>query len=98
MNPGTVPQKLKGLTQIQDMSRVCPILTIYRRNMEVKGYKGHVLNLPQDVQSFMNRFPSQVADVPLLVVQRHSADETHQDLTVCSHGILEAIQDKQSLF
>ena len=69
MDPAIVPEQLKGLTQVEEMliSRVCPIMRIYRKHGGQRGYKGHVLNLPQDVQSFLNRLPSQVADLPVLV-------------------------------
>ena len=93
MDPGIVPGQLKGLTQVEEMliSRVCPIMRIYRKHGGQRGYKGHVLNLPQDVQSFLNRLPSQVADLPVLVVRRHGADETHRDFTVRRHRVLDAI-------
>ena len=93
MDPGIVPEQLKGLTQVEEMliSRVCPIMRIYRKHGGQRGYKGHVLNLPQDVQSFLNRLPSQVADLPVLVVRRHGADETHRDFTVRRHRVLDAI-------
>ena len=93
MDPGIVPEQLKGLTQVEEMliSRVGPIMRIYRKHGGQRGYKGHVLNLPQDVQSFLNRLPSQVADLPVLVVRRHGADETHRDFTVRRHRVLDAI-------
>ncbi len=93
MDPGIVPEQLKGLTQVEEMliSRVCPIMRVYRKHGGQRGYKGHVLNLPQDVQSFLNRLPSQVADVPVMVVRRHGADDTHKDFTVRRHRDLEAL-------
>ena len=93
MDPGIVPQQLKDLTQVEEMliSRICPIMRIYRKHGGQRGYKGHVLNSPQDVQSFLNRLPSEVADLPVLVVRRHGANETHRDFTVRRHRVLEAI-------
>ena len=93
MDPGIVPEQLRGLTQVEEMliSRVCPIMRVYRKHGGQRGYKGHVLNLPQDVQSFLNRLPSQVADLPVMVVRRHGADDTHKDFTVRWHRVLEAL-------
>ena len=93
MDPGIVPEQLRGLTQVEEMliSRVCPIMRVYRKHGGQRGYKGHVLNLPQDVQSFLNRLPSQVADLPVMVVRRHGADNTHKDFTVRRHKVLEAL-------
>ena len=39
----------------------------------------------------MNRLPSQVADLPVLVVRRHGGDETHREFTVRRRRVLEAI-------
>jgi hypothetical protein len=84
MDPETVPEQLRGLTQVEEMliSRVCPIMRVYRKHGGQRGYKGHVLNLPQDIQSFLNRLPSRVADLPLFIVRRHGAEDTHRDFTV----------------
>jgi hypothetical protein len=78
MDPGTVPEQLRGLTQVEEMliSRVCPIIRVYRKHGGQRGYKGHVLNLPQDIQSFLNRLPSRMADLPVLIVRRHGAEDT----------------------
>ena len=93
MDPGIVPEQLKGLTQVEEMliSRVCPIMRVYRKHGGQRGYQGHVLNLPQDIQSFLNRLPSHVADLPVMVVRRHGADNTHRDFTVRRHKVLEAV-------
>ena len=93
MDPGIVPEQLRGLTQVEEMliSRVCPIMRVYRKHGGQRGYKGHVLNLPQDIQSFLNRLPSRVADLPVLIVRRHGAEDTHRDFTVRRHKVLEAV-------
>ena len=56
-----------------------------------RGYRGHVLNLPQDIKSFLNRLPSHVSDLPILVVRRHGMDNSHRDFTVRRHQVLEAV-------
>ncbi len=86
MDPGIVPEHLRGSTQVEEMliSRVCSIMRVYRKHSGQKGYKGYVLNLPQDVQSFFNRLPSQVANLPVMVVRRHDADDTHTQIFYCS--------------
>jgi hypothetical protein len=93
MDPGTVPEQLRGLTQVEEMliSRVCAIMRVYRKHGGQRGYKGHVLNLPQDIQSFLNRFPSRVADLPVLIVRIHGAEDTHRDFTVRRHKVLEVV-------
>jgi hypothetical protein len=93
MDPGTVPEQLRGLTHVEEMliSRVCPIMRVYRKHGGQRGYKGHVLNLPQNIQSFLNRLPSRVADLPVLIARRHGAEDTHRDFTVRRHKVLEAV-------
>ena len=93
MDPGLVHQQLQGLTQVEEMliARVCPIMSMYRKHGGQRGYRGHVLNLPQDIQSFLNRLPSQASDLPILVVRRHGVDNTHIDVTVCRHQVLEPV-------
>ena len=59
MDPGIVSTQLEGLTQIGQIeemliARVCPIMSVYRKHGGHRGYKGHVLNLPQDIQNFLN--------------------------------------------
>ena len=76
---GIVPPQLEGLTQIEEMliAKVCPIMSVYRKHGGQRGYKGHLLNLPQDIQSFLNSLPSRASDLPVLVVRRHGVENTH---------------------
>ena len=55
MWPGEVPECLRDLTQIEEMliARACPIMSVYRKHGGQRGYKGHVLNLPQDIQGIL---------------------------------------------
>ena len=93
MDPGIVPRQLEGLTQIEEMliARVCPIMSVYRKHGGQRGYKGHVLNLPQDIQSFFNSLPSRASDLAVLVVRRHDVENTHRDFTVHQHRVLGAV-------
>ena len=55
------------------------------------GYKGHVLNLSQDIQGFLSRLPPHVAQLPNLIIRKPGADNTHRDCRVRRQKILEAI-------
>ncbi|MCG8622691.1 MAG: hypothetical protein MJE68_11945 [Proteobacteria bacterium] len=94
MHPGKVPQCLQGLSQIEEMliARACPIMTIYRKHGGQRRYRGHVVNLPQDIQGFLDRLPANVSNLPLLLVRRHEADDTHADFRVRRQYVLEALQ------
>ena len=93
MDPGIVPPQLQGLTQIEEMliARVCPIMSVYRKHGGQRGYRGHVLNLPQDIQSFLNSLPSRASDLPVLVLRRHGVENTHRDFIVRQHRVLQAV-------
>ena len=63
MDPGSVPLALQALTQVEEMliSPVMPIMSVYQLPLDQYGYSGHVINLPQDVASFVRMQPSTCA-------------------------------------
>ena len=98
MDPGNVPIELQDLTQIEEMliARSCPIMSIYRKHGGQWGYKGHVVNLPQDVQGFLTSLPSSTSNLPVLVLRKQGADNTHADFRVRRAKVLSALQWLQS--
>ncbi len=64
MIPRQAPPCLLGLSQVEEMliARACPIMCVYRKHGGQRGYRGHVLNLPQDIQQFLNSLPPNVSD------------------------------------
>ena len=68
MDPGAVPRCLEGLTQVEEMliARACPIMTVYRKHGGQRGYSGHVLNSPQNLQEFLNELHTEVSELPIL--------------------------------
>ena len=93
MDPGAVPLELQGLTEIEEMliARACPIMCIYRKHGDQRGYKGHVLNLPQDIKGFLTKLPANVTELPYLIIRRHGAENTHRDCKVRREKVLQAI-------
>ena len=60
MNPGRVPPPLKDLSVVEEMliAQIAPMMHIFRLPAGRQfGYRGHVLNLPQNVQSVLTRLP-----------------------------------------
>ena len=98
MLPGARPLCLEGLSQVEEMliARACPVMCVYRKPGGQRGYRGHVLNLPQDVQGFVDTLPRCVADLPILLVRRHGVDNTHADFRVRRERVLNALQWLQS--
>ena len=93
MDPGALPLELQGLTDIEEMliARASPIMCVYRKHGGQQGYRGHVLNLPQDIQGFLYRLPRNIAHPPHLIIRRHGTDNTHRDCTVRRQKELQAI-------
>ena len=93
MHPGKQPPCLTNLSQIEEMliTRACPIMRVYTKHGGQRGYQGHVLNLPQNLQGFVNQLPRSPSSLPLIIVRKPGADNTHIDLTVRRH-VLRALQ------
>lgn len=92
--PGEVPPCLRDLSQVEEMllARACPIMSVYRKHGGQRGYKGHILNLPQDIQGFLDRLPCNVEKLPILLVRRTGQNNTHADLRVRRDRVLCALQ------
>ncbi len=74
------------------IARILPIMSIYRLPHGQYGYSGHVLNLPQDVTSFINSLPRSPADLDIIVVRKEGATDTHKDFRVRRSVVLQALQ------
>src|SRR6266496_1225193 len=75
MDPGDVPEELKGLTETEEMliARVFPVVSVYYLRGGQYGYRGNVINFPQDVQEFITRLPRHPSSLDMLVVRRQSS-------------------------
>ena len=71
-------------------------MSVYRKHGGQRGYKGHVLNLSQDIQGFLDRLPCNVQEIPILLLRRNGQDNTHTDLRVRRDRVLSALEWLQS--
>jgi len=55
-------------------------------------YSGHVLNIPQDVTSFVNNLPRCPATLDIIIVRREGVDQSHRDFRAHRSVVLTAIQ------
>ena len=94
MDPGSVPPCLQNMTQIEELliAQACPIMTLYHKHGGQLGYSGHVLNLPQNIQQFINKLPVRVNDLPVLTITRQGAANTHSNFRVRREKVLNALQ------
>jgi len=64
------------------ISRVIPIMSIYRLPYGQYDYSGHILNLPQDITSFVNSLPRSPTTLDVVIVRRQGTSNTHKDFRV----------------
>ena len=94
MDPGPVPPELQGLTQVEEMliSPVMPIMSVYRLPHGQLSYSGHVINLPQDVASFVSSLPRDPSQLDVVVVRKEGSAGPHKDFKVRRSRVLHALQ------
>ncbi|PKK65022.1 hypothetical protein RhiirC2_715855 [Rhizophagus irregularis] len=95
MHPGEVPDELKGLSEIEEMliSQVFTVMTVYRLRSGQNGYRGHVINFPQDIQGFTKRLLQDPSSLDVLVAQRQSSNNptVFRDFTVRRRKVCKAL-------
>lgn len=93
MDLRVVPQSSQNLSLVEEMliAHICPIMCIYRKHGGQHGYKGHVINFPQDIKEFLRKLPCNVSDLTILIVHRRGADNTHKDFRVRRARVLGAL-------
>ena len=81
------------------ISSVMPIMGVYQLLMGVYqlplsqyDYSGHVINLPQDVASFVCSLPRMPSQLDVVVVCREGAAGSHKDFKVRQSRVLQALQ------
>ena len=84
MIPAPVPIELQGLTQTEEMliARALPIMRIYIKPGGQRGYSGHCINLPQDLDELASVLPRCPKDLSIIVVRVNSRDNTFKDVNV----------------
>ncbi len=74
---------LQGLSQVDEMliSLVIPIMSVYRLPHGQYGYKGHVINLQQDITVFATSLPKISKELDILIVMKKGSDNFHRDFS-----------------
>ena len=73
------------------ISAVIHIMSIYRLLHGQYGYKGHVINLPQDVTTFAISLPRLPKELDILTVRKDGSDSTHRDFRIRKAVVLKAL-------
>ena len=79
-----VPDKLKGLSQLEEMliAHIYHLITVYTvKGGQQKGSK-HVINFPQNLNRLATQLPRLPGEVPLVVRRSNGQDGRHYDFHV----------------
>jgi len=86
MDPGELPKQLKGLTEIEEMliAQVFCVMSVYQLRGGQNGYKGNVINFPQDIREFTTHLLRHPSSLNVLVIRRQLATSSAEfcDFTV----------------
>lgn len=84
MFPSPVPIQLEGLTQTEEMliAHVMPIMRVYIKPGGQRGYSGHCINLPQNVNDIATSLPRYPKDLSVIIVKVKGRDNTFKDVNV----------------
>ena len=78
--------------EVQMISRACPIGKVYHLPGGQLGYKGHVINIAQDVQALATALPRLPHEIETFIVCKPGKDIKTDQLVVRRNYILEALQ------
>ena len=94
MIPSKVPFELQELTQLEEMliARALPIMTVYIKPGGQRGYSGHCVNLPQNVQELALSLPRFPKDLSVIVVKMKGKDNNFKDISVRKQKVADALQ------
>ena len=93
MLPSPVPKQLQGLTQTEEMliSHALPIMSVYVKPGGQRAYKGHCINLPQNIQQLADCLPHYPKDVSVIIVRMKGKSNTFKDVIVRRQKVQDAL-------
>lgn len=93
VNPGDVPVALQGLSFIEKrvMSRIHIVMSIFQFKHGQYGYKGHIVNSPQDVQEVATNLPCKIADLKGVVCDCAKGTAGYKDFDIHRQKVLDAL-------
>ena len=84
MIPSQVLFELQGLTQVEEMLIACalPIMRVYLKPGEQRGYSGHCINLTQNINELVSSLPRSPENLSVIIVQVKGRNDTFKDVNV----------------
>ena len=74
------------------ISAVTPFMSVYRLPQGQYGYRGHVINMPQDLTAFATSLPRLPSELDVMIVRKKGSNNTHQDFRVRRMVVQHAFQ------
>src|SRR5579862_5904449 len=76
------------------IAKVFTVMSVYKLRGGQYGYKGNVINFPQDVKEFTTRLPRKLSSLEVLVIRRQSESDlkAFRDFTVRRTKVACALQ------
>ena len=69
-----------------------PFMSIYHLQQGQYGYKGHVINMPQDLSVFATSLPRLPSELGVMIVRKKGSNNTHRDFRVRRMVVQRALQ------
>ena len=94
MLPSEVPIELQHLSQCEEIliARAFPIMQVYTKAGGALGYKGHVINLPNNVQHIADVLPHSPKDIPIVVFTIKGKNEFSKEFKVRRKQVSDALR------
>jgi len=73
------------------ISPIIPMMSMYKLPHGQYGYNGHVVNLPQNIATFIDSLPRHPTDLDIIVVRQQQSTQSHHDFRVRRSKILNAL-------
>ena len=74
------------------ISPIIPMMSVYRLPHRQYSYSGHVINLPQDIASFVDSLPRHPSNLDIIAVRKQGSSQSHRDFHVRRSVVLGALQ------
>ena len=93
MIPSPVPDALLDLSQCEEIliSRAFPVIQVYIKSGGSYSYKGHVINLPNNVQHVANVLPHCTKDIPIVAFTIKGKNDFEKEFKVRREKVLNAL-------
>ncbi|KAK3911829.1 ATP-dependent DNA helicase [Frankliniella fusca] len=93
MDPGTVPECLQNLSYVEKqlISRIHPVVSLYKIKDCQYKYSGNVINFPQNVQLIADKLPHNIDNLNSIITVRLDLSQSYKDFVVRRKNVTDAL-------